>query len=104
MAKEDWPWFNGIMSDAIKVVPIKPCHNDRMDTPPELQAVIDQHATLKKLEEQTRLARMRLGELLSAARAAEVKQKDISERTGENRETLRRWEREYDRQQDQTAS
>lgn len=88
----------------MKVVPLRPCHNDHMDTPPELQAVIDQHAKLKALEEQTRVERLKLGELLSAARAANIKQKDITERVGENRETLRRWERDFDKQQEQAAS
>lgn len=64
-----------------------------MDHPRELQAVIDQHAKLKRLEDETRQARVQLGARLAAARVAGITQKQLTEETGENRETLRRWER-----------
>ncbi|GAB3209755.1 hypothetical protein GCM10027294_25430 [Marinactinospora endophytica] len=69
---------------------------DRTPRTPELETVIEQHAALKRLEEATRQARLDLGAALAAARAAGVPQKRIAEETGENRETLRRWERAFD--------
>lgn len=95
MAKYKWPCFNGSMNDATKVRPLALCHNDPMsqDRSPELQTVVDQHAELRRLEDATRAARLRLGDSLTAARAAGVTQKQLTEETGENRETLRRWER-----------